>query len=34
MEANIAFFICHGPQKWLLYPPGTIQSTFSEKNDY
>ena len=24
MEANIAFFICHGPQKWLQYPPDTI----------
>ena len=34
MEANITYFLFHGPQKWLKYPPYTIQSTFSEKNDY
>ena len=26
MEANIAFFTCQGAQKWLQYPPDTIES--------
>ena len=34
MEANIAFFIRHGPQKGFYYPPDTIQSTFSKNNNY
>ena len=34
MEANIAFFIRHGPQKGFYYPPDTMQSTFSGNNNY
>ena len=34
MEANIALFICKGPQKWLQYPPDTIQSMYIENNPY
>ena len=34
MEAKVVFCVYHGPQKWSKYHLETVQTTFSENNDY
>ena len=34
MEAKIVFCVCHGPEKGSKYHLETVQTTFSEINNY
>ena len=34
MEAKIVFCVCHGPEKGSKYHLKTVQTTFSEINNY
>ena len=34
MEAKIVFYRCHGPKKGSKYHLETVQTTFSENNNY
>ena len=34
MEAKIVFCVCHGPEKGSKYNLETVQTTFSEINNY